>query len=221
MFDESALESVLADAGYRRVKQNVYRADWSADVEHFIDFELYGKPKVYLAAYFGIRNKQADLFAIRSLKAYGGPLAQLIRYDERVDCLMNFSMGMLDGSGGLAPAVDTLKMSGPALATKIKNDIEQRLFPVVRNVTNFGRLISLLLADGEACRWFRSNSALRAGTIVNLASRSGMHADQVRALLTPRLEQIAIDLRSAPDPDPASFVDRIIADAFRAPSSAV
>lgn len=220
MFDEQSLKAALADVGYRRVKQRVYRADWSTDVEHFISFQLYGTPKVFLAARFGVRNSPADLFAIRSLQTYGGPLEQLIRYDKEIDCLMNFSVGMLDGSGGLAPPLNTSTTSGSAVAAKITDDIEKRLFPVVRGVTNLGRLISLLLADGEACRWFRSNSALRAGIIISLASQSGMHADQVRAFLTPRLESIGMDLRDAPDPDPASYVNRIITDAFRAPSSA-
>jgi hypothetical protein len=217
MFDEPSLKAALAEVGYRRLKRHVYRADWSTEVEHFIYFQLYGTPKIFLVARFGVRFAHADLFAIRSLQTYGGPLEQLIRYDGRIDCLMNFSIGMMDGSKGLAPPLTTSEMSGAAVAAKVRNDIEQKLLPVVRNLTSLGRFLSFLLTDVETHPWERCNAAIRAGIIVSLARETGMSPEQIRALLEPHLKQIWEAIRDAPDPDPASYVNKIIQDAFQRP----
>jgi hypothetical protein len=210
MFDEPALASALAEAGYRRVRRHVYRAEWSTEVEHFIYFQLYGTPKDYLGADFGIRNKQAEIFAIRSLQAYGGPLERLLRPDYRNGCFMRFPLS--DESWGLRSSLTISSMSGPALARKVRDDIVQKLFPVIRDVTTLDRFLSLLLTDAEPVRWPYSNGALRAAIIVHLAQRLGMRPREIHARVQPYFKRIAYMLLDAPNPSPGAFIERLIQD---------
>lgn len=212
MLDELSLRAAMADVGYQRLKRYVYRAEWSMpEVEHFVYFQLYGTPREYLAADFGIRNKEAESFAIRSIQAYGGDLYQLLRHDDRSDCFMRFSLGQL-ASWGIRSSLKISAMSGAALAEKIKHDITQQLFPIIRDVTSLDRLLALLLVDAEPYPWIRCNGAMRAAMIVNLACRLGKHPSEIPTLLTPHNKEIANNLRKAPDPDPNSYVERIIED---------
>jgi hypothetical protein len=213
MLDELSLTAAMADVGYDRRKSYVYRAEWSTlDVEHFVYFQTYGTPKDYLAADFGIRNKEAESFAIRSIQAYAGDLYRLLRHDDGSDCFMRFSLGRL-ASWGIRSSLNISEMSERALAEKIKHDIRQQLFPIILEVTDLARLLSLLLVDAEPHPWIRSNGAMRAAMIVNLARRLGMQPGEVRAVLKPHNKRIATSLLKAPNPDPASYVERIIEDA--------
>jgi hypothetical protein len=73
-------------------------------------------------------------------------------------------------------------------------------------------LLALLSVDAVPCVWFRSNGALRAAMIVNPALRLGKSAEEIRAILRPHLKSTRRDLIKASHPDPASYVERIIAD---------
>jgi hypothetical protein len=98
------------------------------------------------------------------------------------------------------------------LARKVGEDIEQRLLPLIRNVTRLDRFCSVLLSDAEPFRWPYSNGAMRAAMIVHLAQRLGMRPREIHARLEPYFKRIAYELRGAPDPDPGSYVDRVIQD---------
>ena len=127
MFDEEALLSALAQVGYRRVRRHIYRAEWSTEIEHFIYFQLYGTPKEFLAAEFGLRNKECQSFALRSLQTYGDLVHRLIRHDARTDCFMRFSLGRLAGSWGMPAALTMSAMSGSVLARTIRDDVAKWL----------------------------------------------------------------------------------------------
>jgi len=219
MFDEPSLTKALAEIGYRRVKEHVYRAEWSSDdVEHFIYLQLYGYPldvvaSDFLTAHFGIRNKDAQLFAVQSLKTYGSKSAQLIRHDD-TDCPMRFELGRLAGDWGLLDSFALSQVSGFTVASKVRDTIKYKVFPAVRHVVNVNRLLAFLLADAEPCPWIRCNGALRAGMIVDLAHRLGMEQGVIEEALKPYLERIGMELRRAPNPDPQFYVRRIIEDSF-------
>jgi len=214
MFDETSLIKALADLGYRRLKRHTYRAEWSTEVEHFLYFQLYGTPADYLAAHFGVRTRESERFAIQSIQAYGSETYQLIRPDERSGCTMRFSLGQF-ASWGMRSSLTVSSMSGPALAAKIKHDVEALLFPVIRSITRLDLLLSFLLTDVEPYPWYRCNGAMRAAMIVNLARRVGVPAAEIRKLLEPRLRDIGRPhLHGAPDPDPGHYVDNIIRDSF-------
>jgi hypothetical protein len=214
MFDEASLTHALADVGYRRLKRHNYRAEWSTEVEHFIYFQLYGTPADFLAADFGIRTKESEHFAIRSIQAYGSATDQLLRPDERSGCYMRFSLGRF-ASWGMRTSLTVSSMSGPALAAKIKHDVEQKLFPVIRGITSLELLLNFWLTDAEPCPWYRCNGAMRAAMIVNVARRVGIAPAEIRKLLEPHLREIGRPhLHDAPDPDPGRYVDKIIRDAY-------
>ena len=211
-FEETSVKEAMAEAGYERLKRYVYRAKWStSEVEHFVYFQLYGTPKEYLAADFGLRNRQAEVFANKSIQAYGGDIYQLLRYDERSDCSMRFSLGQL-ASWGIRSSLKISAMATEALREKIRRDITELLFPIVRDVTSLDRLLGLLLADGEPYPWIRCNGAMRAAIVVHLAQQVGTPLSGIRARLEPYQRRIATNILKAPDPDPDSYVERIIRD---------
>lgn len=210
VLDKLSLTAAMADVGYEYLKRHVYRAEWSTpEVEHFIYFQLYGTPREYLAADFGIRNKEAESFAIRSIQAYGGDIYRLLRHDDRSDCSMRFSLGQL-ASWGVRSSLKISAMSGVVLAEKVGHDIEQQLFPIIRDVTDLDRLLSLLLVDAEPYPWIRCNGAMRAAMIVNLSRRLGMQPRKIHTLLKSHHKRIATNLFRASDRDPSSYVERII-----------
>jgi hypothetical protein len=215
MFDEASLIHALADLGYRRLKRHTYRADWSTGVEHFIYFQLYGTPADFLAASFGIRTKESERFAIQSIQTYGSEVDRRFRrHDERSDCYMRGSLGQL-ASWGMRSSLTVSSMSGPALAAKIKHDIEALLFPVIRGITSLDLLLSFWLTDAEPCPWYRCNGAMRAAMIVNVARRVGVAPAEIRKLLEPHLREIGRPhLHRAREPDPGRYVDNVIRDAF-------
>src|SRR6266567_8141576 len=111
MFDEALLTNALAEVGYRRLKRHTYRAEWSTEVEHFLYFQLYGTPADLLGADFGVRTKESERFAIRSIQAYGSAAYQLIRHDERSDCTTRFCLGRF-ASWGMRNSLIVSSMSG-------------------------------------------------------------------------------------------------------------
>ncbi len=213
MYDEASLINALADLGYRRLKRHIYRAEWSTEVEHFLYFRLHGRPADLLVADAGVRTKESERFATRSIQAYGSEAYQLLRHDERSDCWIRVDLGGL-ASWGMGNSLFVSSMPGPALAAKINRDVEKKLFPVIRNVTSLDALVSFWLTDAEPCPWYRCNGALRAAMIINVAQRIGMAPAEVRQLLEPHLKEISYHLTRGPVLDPGSYVDKVIRDAF-------
>jgi hypothetical protein len=212
MFDEASLTNALADVGYRRLKRHTYQAEWSTEVEHFLYFQLYGGAN-FLASDFGLRTKESERFAIQSIQTYGSEVDRLPRHDEKNSCVMRGPLG--DESWGMRSSLTVSSMSGSALAAKIKRDVEQKLFPVIRGITSLDLLLSFWLIDAEPCPWYRCNGAMRAAMIVNVARRVGIAPAEIRKLLEPRLREIGRPhLHKALEPDPGSYADKVIRDAY-------
>lgn len=213
MFDEASLRAALADIGYRRLKRNVYRAEWSTDVEHFFYFQLHGMQKDTISGNFGIRTKEADIFAHYAIKTYGPEIFRLCPVDgDPHNCVMRYTFGQL-ASWGLAACLYIPSMSGPALARKVRQDIEQILFPVIRNITTLDRFLVFALSDAEPCPWVRCNCAMRAAVVAYVARQLGAQPDEIRAMLEPHTKQIEPALRGGREPDPGAYIERIIEDA--------
>lgn len=214
MLRDTILASAMHEVGYRRVRRNIYRADWSTpDVDHFVFFSPYGTPIDYLAADFGVRNLSAQIFALEEIRKYGGDLYGLMERDQEAHCPMRFSLGKI-ASWGIRSSLRISSLSDDALAAKITNDIERWLLPIIQEVTNIDRLRSFLLEDSETHSWVRCNGAIRAGMIADLAIRLGMSKASVQSMLQPYYGRIATNLLNAPDPDPSVYVQRVIGDAL-------
>jgi len=190
MFDEKSMTPGLAELGYLRLKKRTYKASWSStDVEHFLFFSLYGGGN-YFTCYFGIRNPPAQRFALECLKLYGGSLFQTVRFDHRYSCSMRFSLGGLAGWGPQW-SLTISDMSEAALADKVKCDVRDLLFPVVRSILAPADLFSLLIKDVEPCRWLGVSGAIRAAMIVYLGRRMGIQTSELESMLQPYLKDIA------------------------------
>jgi hypothetical protein len=213
MFDEPSIKAALADIGYRRLRRNVYRAEWGMDVEHFFYFRLHGTPKDTVSGNFGIRTKEADVFADGALKAYGPEIFRLCPVDTDPDnCVMRYTFGQL-ASWGLVACLYIPSMSGPALARKVRDDIERILFPVIRGITTLDRFLAFALRDEEPCPWVRCNCAMRAAIVAYLARQLDAQPGEVRAMLAPHKKQIEPVLRGGREPDPDAYIERLIEDA--------
>jgi hypothetical protein len=189
MLNEGPIAQSLAELGYLRVKKLIYRASWSsADVEHFVFFTLYGGGN-YLAAEFGIRNPDAQCFAVECLQLYGGRLFQNFHVDPLFGCPMRFSLGRMVGWPSRSSLVVS-EMSEEALAAKIKDDVRIALFPVVRSVLVSADLFSLLAKDVEPCRWYVVSGAIRAAMLAHLGRQMGMPTSEIEATLQPYMKNI-------------------------------
>jgi hypothetical protein len=211
MPNETLVTAALAEFGYARLKRLVYKASWSVhEIEHFLFFSLYGKPKVFLTSDFGVRNTGAQAFGTRSVEAYGGEVYRCIGQEEREQCYMRFPLGKL---AGWKPrwSLAVPSMSDEDLVATIKEAVGNRLFPVIRDVTNIGRLLTLLVSDEEPVRWLHVNGAMRAAQIVYLARDLGLTANEIRLMLKPREGEIGEHLARAKI-DPASYIDQVIQD---------
>ena len=214
MLNEDLITDSLADVGYRRIKQRVYKACWSTpDIDHFLYICLWGTPKEFLSADFGVRNEGAEAFSIKSLVAYGSDLYRLLRHDAHTDCSMRFSLGKL-GAWGSRWSLYLPEMSMAALSEKIKADVQERLIPVIRGVTSLDRLLSLLLDDAEPCPWVRINGAIRAAQIAYVARRLDKGPAEIRAMLKPHERQIVANLGRGAE-DSALYIERIIENSAR------
>lgn len=208
MLNEDALTGALSGLEYRRIKRRVYRATWSPpDVGHFLYVSLYGRPKEFLTVDFGIRNDGAQAFGVECVRAYGGPLYQLLRHDERVDCFMRFSLARL-ADWGSRTSLYLPGMSEALLLEKITTDIRGRLFPLIRGVVSTARLLTFLLKDAEPCRWMYVNAAMRAGQVAYLARMLGMQRGDTEAMLRPLEQEMKACL--ARGMDPASYVTSVV-----------
>lgn len=217
--DEALVSRTLADLGYERVKRFGYRASWSTEeVEHFLYFDLWGTPRNFLTAYFGLRNPRAEAFGDRSILALGGYLYHLRQYDARTHCWMKFSLGMLAGWQPRS-SIYLPDVTGPEIAETITASVRGGLFPLVANVTTADRLLTLLLTDGEPFLWARTNGSVRAALIVDLARQLGMPSEKIRAVLKPYRDEIGVNLSRAPDPNPDSYIEKILADSLVAAES--
>ena len=205
------LNQTMEALGYQRVRKLIYKATWSSpEVEHFLYLETYGRPKEFLTARFGIRNSRAELFSLNSIKAYGGEIYQLIRHDDRYDCMMNFSFERLN-----TPirrwALYMPDYSMPMLMKQLTSEIEERLLPVVRDLDNLHRLFSFLLSDAEPCPWVASNGAARAAQVVSIGHRISIEAREILAGLQPREKWITLSLNQSTY-DAVSYINRLLKD---------
>lgn len=208
MLKESVITNAVAELKYERIKRFTYRAIWStSDVEHLLFFSLWGTPKNFLAADFGVRNKSAEAFGTECVHAFGGPIYQLMKNDEETDCFMKFSLGKL-ARWEPRSSLKVREVSGTELTDKIKTDVHYRLVPLISRITSLDDLLSLLLKDAEPFSWMYVNSAIRVAQIVYLSRVLGMDLGEIRVSLRPFGRELVSSIPKGADP--ASYIDRVL-----------
>jgi hypothetical protein len=210
---DKLLSAAMREVGYRRIESFIYCAEWSTvDVEHFVFFSMYGSPTDYLAADFGVRNQEAQNFALEEVRIYGGDIYQLMDANRNSRCPMRFSLGHV-ASWGIRSSLRISTISDQVLIAKLRDDIESRLLPIIRTITSADRLLSFLVDDAESHPWVRCNGAIRASIIIYLAVRQGISEAKLQSVLKPFYERIAASLLNASDPNPELYVKKVIEDA--------
>jgi len=211
MLKEKAITLGLKELGYIRCKRFIYKAGWSVpDVEHYLYFSMYGSPREFLAGDFGLRNEAAQSFGIKCVRAYGGAIYQFGAQDEPIQCYMRFPLGKI---AGWNPRWSLTLSTQPesALVNLIKGAVRDELFPVIRDVTNLGQLLSLLERDEEPVRWVHVNGAMRVAQIAYLARVLGMGTVEIRSMLRHRENEVFAHLKGA-TMDCTSYIERVIDD---------
>ena len=213
---EAIVTPVLFKDGYELVGPLVYKARWgSPDVEHLVFFEAGGKTEGLFSGAFGIRNREAEAFSIDAIRRYGGPP---LKYNQHTSCTMRFSFHLIHPPFF---ALYTARLPDSEISTPIQHVVSQHIRPAMSKVTTMGQFMSLLIENERPCLWAVTNGAIRAAQIVVLASKSGLCPDRIRAMLEPRLVFIANGFfnNSQFRENPASYVDRLLADRTDAETS--
>jgi hypothetical protein len=212
MFDEKSLIPGLSELGYVRLKRLTYKASWSStDVEHFLFASLFGGGN-YFRCDFGIRNPGAEQFALECLKLFGGPLFHDVCFDPRYDCSNRFPLGKLAG-WSVRWSLTISAFSEPALADKVKDDIEHLLLPIVRSILSPADLFSLLIKNVEPCSWITVGGPLRAAQVVYLGRKLRVTTSELRSMLQPYLPQIGGSLGrggTGKMQSPSAFLEKVL-----------
>lgn len=180
---DDLLAGTLAKVGYARVAKLTYRADWSTPaVEHVLNFDTEGAPKIFLYGTAGLRNAAAEAFA-RQCKRYTIPV---VRDSKPMAspwwCPMHFSLGMLGAWNG-ERNINTLDFSPPELGDLIVGAISRHLKPYIGGVTTLRALFDFLCQDDEPMRWFRVGAYYRAALVANLGRQLGEPDERLQQVL--------------------------------------
>ena len=211
---DDLLARALADVGYTRVAKLAYRAEWSTpQVEHILNFETQGTPKIFMFADAGLRNAEAEAFAERCQRRYTIPV---IRDSKPASspwfCPMHFSLGALAGWRAVSSYLNTLELSQAELTRIVQDSVTARLKPYVGGVTTLESLLEFLERDEEPMRWFRVGGFYRAALIVFLARSLGFAPHRIEATLLPLAREVLDGVDTA-QTDSDGYVADIIRDA--------
>lgn len=217
---DDLLGPALAAVDYSRIEKLVYRANWStAEVEHILSFDTYGRPKEFLTGNVGVRNSDAEAFAEQCQRRYASPI---IRNSEYVLpswwCSMHCGLGMLAGWKSADTYVPNYK---PAeLARKVVQAIEDFVLPYVGGVVKTpDDLYRFLSADSEPMRWFRVGGYFRAAQVAFLGCKLGIPLPEIEATLNRH----RFDMKNGLDEKemtPDQYIAHILRDAEAATGDA-
>ena len=213
MFDEKSLTPGLSELGYVRLKRLTYRASWSStDIEHFLFGSVLRGGDGFLCD-FGIRNPEAEQFALECLKLFSAPPLREVRFNPRYDCSNLFPLGKWAG-WSIGWTLTISEFSETAFADKVKGDVERLLLPVVRSILSPADLFSILSKNIEPCSWVTlAGGPLRAAQVVYLGRQLGVTTGELRSMLQPYLKQLGACLgrdRTGKWQSPTVFLEKIL-----------
>jgi hypothetical protein len=205
------VDLAMADLGYEKADDQVYRrSSDSGEVQHYLYYSVWGKPKRNLTAHYAFRHGRAEAFAARSVLAYGGPLYRLMEFDRPHECSLKFPLGRV-ARWLPRDSLNLAAMSGERLRKQLVQDVSEHVLPLVASIRTGSQLQTLLLADMEPCCWFLTNAAIRAAQIAYLSAQAGVPVYDTRAGLQAFRQAIAAQLETDADPD--EYINNIVRDA--------
>ena len=199
---------------YVRQSKFVYKGLWgTAEVEHLIFFSI--NSRGCFGARFGLRNPALEEFGIDSLIKYGYPNFQTIgQYrDPRTACTLSFDFDRIDNFKQNAwPRFRAQDKTDSEIASFSTAFVREYIIPLVRHIDDLNGLFEFLIADEEPTPWFASGPATRAAQVVALAKQLGIENDQIRSLLNPHKQMIAVNLmgKKIDRNEAAGYLDRYI-----------
>ena len=206
------LDEALEPVGYRRVRKGLYRFDsGTMACEHLLAVEAHGKSDCSLTADFGLRNPDAEAFAIDALRRHGDPVFEGWNAGA-TGCVTWFSVGELLGWHPGA-ALWQRQATDQGLAAAFVAAIASAVVPIVKEVDSMTTLLRLLLSNTPPYQWVKSNGAVRAAQIIFLACRQGTSSAAIAASLQPYLREIEIGLGVHRRVPSADYVAAVISDA--------
>ena len=201
------LAKSLKGSGCDRINDRVFKLkNSSTEVEHFLYARLIMAGELF-ELNFGMRNREAEEFAINCMRSHGGEAFKWMRRDERFDCSMRFSLGRLAhwGRYGL------LVVSRPDLAStvaRVEHDIQEILMPFIEGVCNLEALMQFLKKDALPCEWIYTNGAIRMAEILYIARKVGFKISEIEELASSLKKHIAGSLGK--DADPVAYFDHVV-----------
>ena len=213
MFREAPVRDAMASVDFERVRRLVYRHPRDfADVNHFLYFNVWGTPKEYLAAVYGLGNLQADNYATRCLLKYGGRVYERWKRNRAEEAVTRISFGRL---AGWRPrdSIHVQQVTDDILTRKIAASVNAHLVPLCKKVRTRADLLTLLTSDAEPVSWALTNGAARAAQIAYLALNLGESAVTVRKRLRCFDRYVAAQLTG--ELDAGEFIERVIRDCMQ------
>jgi hypothetical protein len=201
MLHEGALAEALAGLGYKCVQPFVYKA-FSAGglIQHYLYFTVWGTGNEFLSGDFGFRECQAQNFGIECVRLYGGAVYGALQYDPEVDCSMTYSLGKL-AAWGPRSSFNLAETPIETIVARVTSSVQKWVVPLIRELDDESKLLSVLVHDSEPCRWVYINGAIRAAQIIFLASRQMIAWDKIELSLAPFKKEIWANLGKGKNPD--------------------
>jgi hypothetical protein len=185
------VRNVLSQLGYQHVEGSDYRARWSnSEVEHFIYLvpSRAGSPP---GAKFGLRNLCADRFAAKCVVRHGWSVFHTAFQGRKESgSFMQFSFARFELFWNRR-SIPLGRLDDHDFASRVERIVEDRLIPLVKEVTSKEKLLETLVGDKEPFPWFATNGAIRAAIIVAIANQTGVLPSQIRTELLSKAARIS------------------------------
>jgi hypothetical protein len=185
------VKNVLSRLGYQPVEGRDYRASWSnSEVEHFI-YLLSSRAGSPPGASFGLRNLRADRFAAKCIIRHGWSFFHTVNEGRKeTDCFMQFSFARFELFWNRRP-IPLRRLDDLDFAACVERMVEDRLVPLVEEVTSKQKLLEILVSDKEPFPWSATNAAIRAAIIVAIANQTGASPSEIRTDLLSKAVRIS------------------------------
>jgi hypothetical protein len=215
---DDLLTKALAPIGYVRVEKLTYRANWSTDdVEQFLSFDTYGNPKQFLSSDAGLRNPQAEAFAMQCRERYVGRMYFRDMPEggyvfPHFFCPVHFDAGTFC-SWKPRGSLNIPDFSPSNLSAKVVSELSAKLIPLVSAIRSSADLLKFLSnPDMTASPYIQMGDYYRAAQIAFLARKLGRPRAETQTIL----RGFTIGIRRGIDTDrftPESYIERILDDA--------
>jgi hypothetical protein len=197
-FLSGQLRAILNSVDYQYMSKNLFRKNSSTKiVEHYLFFEVWGRPKNFLQFDFGVRNENAEKFARHCQIKYGNPLFREFREADLEACSMRFPVEAFYDSNSLG-YIDYAAVGPVKLNEYVKELVVLNLFPVIEKIATIATLFEFLISDPPYAPWFRIDGVLRIAQVAYLAKECGYNSTRCEKLLNEVYKKASLSVANEP-----------------------